>query len=154
MFVNSFPYHIQEYNEFQRYDTVIGAGAVQLSGGQKQRVAIARAIVRKPQILLLDEATSALDTESERMVQTALDKASEGRTTLCIAHRLSTIRNASKILVFDQGLIPERGIHDQLIRQNGIYANMVRAQEIEKAKDDTTQDGKSVLIVRVSKKFN
>ncbi|CBJ25073.1 P-GlycoProtein related [Caenorhabditis elegans] len=122
------------------YNTVIGAGAVQLSGGQKQRVAIARAIVRKPQILLLDEATSALDTESERMVQTALDKASEGRTTLCIAHRLSTIRNASKILVFDQGLIPERGIHDQLIRQNGIYANMVRAQEIEKAKDDTTQD--------------
>nr|CAA46191.1 P-glycoprotein C [Caenorhabditis elegans] len=110
-----------------RYDTVIGAGAVQLSGGQKQRVAIARAIVRKPQILLLDEATSALDTESERMVQTALDKASEGRTTLCIAHRLSTIRNAST--------------HDELIsKDDGIYASMVKAQEIERAKEDTTLD--------------
>uniref|UniRef100_A0A1I7SYH3 ABC-type xenobiotic transporter n=1 Tax=Caenorhabditis tropicalis TaxID=1561998 RepID=A0A1I7SYH3_9PELO len=124
-----------------RYNTVIGAGAVQLSGGQKQRVAIARAIVRKPQILLLDEATSALDTESERMVQAALDKASEGRTTLCIAHRLSTIRNASKILVFDKGLIAERGTHDELIAdEEGIYASMVRAQEIERAKEDTTLD--------------
>ncbi|CAL2049482.1 unnamed protein product [Caenorhabditis brenneri] len=122
------------------YNTVIGAGAVQLSGGQKQRVAIARAIVRKPQILLLDEATSALDTESERMVQAALDKAARGRTTLCIAHRLSTIRNADKILVFDQGLIAERGTHDQLLRQNGIYASMVRAQEIERAKEDTAED--------------
>ncbi|CAI2356591.1 unnamed protein product [Caenorhabditis sp. 36 PRJEB53466] len=122
------------------YDTVIGAGAVQLSGGQKQRVAIARAIVRKPQILLLDEATSALDTESERMVQAALDKASQGRTTLCIAHRLSTIRNASKILVFDQGLIAERGTHDELIQKDEIYASMVRAQEIERAKEDTTLD--------------
>ncbi|CAL2049481.1 unnamed protein product [Caenorhabditis brenneri] len=124
-----------------RYNTVIGAGAVQLSGGQKQRVAIARAIVRKPQILLLDEATSALDTESERMVQAALDKASEGRTTLCIAHRLSTIRNASKILVFDQGLIAERGTYDELIAdEDGIFASMVRAQEIERAKEDTTLD--------------
>uniref|UniRef100_A0A1I7SYH1 ABC-type xenobiotic transporter n=1 Tax=Caenorhabditis tropicalis TaxID=1561998 RepID=A0A1I7SYH1_9PELO len=122
------------------YNTQIGAGAVQLSGGQKQRVAIARAIVRKPQILLLDEATSALDTESERMVQHALEKASQGRTTLCIAHRLSTIRNANKILVFDQGLIAERGNHEQLIRLNGIYASMVRAQEIERAKEDTTED--------------
>ncbi|EGT30541.1 CBN-PGP-3 protein [Caenorhabditis brenneri] len=124
-----------------RYNTVIGAGAVQLSGGQKQRVAIARAIVRKPQILLLDEATSALDTESERMVQAALDKASKGRTTLCIAHRLSTIRNASKILVFDQGLIAERGTYDELIAdEDGIFASMVRAQEIERAKEDTTLD--------------
>ncbi|KAF1747317.1 hypothetical protein GCK72_023779 [Caenorhabditis remanei] len=124
-----------------RYNTVIGAGAVQLSGGQKQRVAIARAIVRRPQILLLDEATSALDTESERMVQAALDKASQGRTTLCIAHRLSTIRNASKILVFDQGLIAERGTHDELIaKEDSIYSNMVRAQEIERAKEDTTLD--------------
>ncbi|ULT80912.1 hypothetical protein L3Y34_011051 [Caenorhabditis briggsae] len=126
------------------YNTIIGAGAVQLSGGQKQRVAIARAIVRKPQILLLDEATSALDTESERMVQAALDKASQGRTTLCIAHRLSTIRNASKILVFDQGLIVEKGTHDQLIRQNGIYASMVRAQEIERAKEDTVVEDDSL----------
>ncbi|PIC16677.1 hypothetical protein B9Z55_023203 [Caenorhabditis nigoni] len=124
-----------------KYNTVIGAGAVQLSGGQKQRVAIARAIVRRPQILLLDEATSALDTESERMVQAALDKASKGRTTLCIAHRLSTIKNASKILVFDQGLIAERGTHDELIsKEDGIYASMVAAQEIERAKEDTTLD--------------
>ncbi|CAI5456136.1 unnamed protein product [Caenorhabditis angaria] len=122
------------------YDTVIGAGAVQLSGGQKQRVAIARALVRKPQILLLDEATSALDTESERMVQGALDKASKGRTTLCIAHRLSTIRNSDKILVFDQGLIVETGSHDELMALQGIYSNMVKAQEIERAKEDTTLD--------------
>ena len=75
------------------------------------------------------------------MVQAALDKASQGRTTLCIAHRLSTIRNANKILVFDQGLIVESGTHDQLIRQNGIYTSMVRAQEIERAQDDTTTEG-------------
>lgn len=129
------------------YDTVIGAGAVQLSGGQKQRIAIARAIVRKPRILLLDEATSALDTESERMVQSALDKASEGRTTLCIAHRLSTVRNASKILVFDQGLIVEQGRHEELMaKENGIYNSMVKAQEIEKSREDTTLDEECVSI--------
>ncbi|CAB3399755.1 unnamed protein product [Caenorhabditis bovis] len=122
------------------YDTVIGAGAVQLSGGQKQRIAIARALVRNPKILLLDEATSALDTESERMVQAALDKASKGRTTLCIAHRLSTVRNASKILVFDQGLIVEQGSHHELMELNGIYRSMVKAQEIEQAQEDTTLD--------------
>ncbi|KAF1747318.1 hypothetical protein GCK72_023780 [Caenorhabditis remanei] len=138
------------------YETLIGAGAVQLSGGQKQRVAIARAIVRKPQILLLDEATSALDTESERMVQAALDKASQGRTTLCIAHRLSTIRNANKILVFDQGLIVESGTHDQLIRQNGIYTSMVRAQEIERAQDDTTTEDDTLDddIVSISRRMS
>ncbi|CAI4232536.1 unnamed protein product [Auanema sp. JU1783] len=123
------------------YNTVIGESAVQLSGGQKQRIAIARALARKPKILLLDEATSALDTESERVVQNALDKAREGRTTICVAHRLSTVRNADQIFVFDKGIIVQRGNHDELIEdEQGIYAQMVRMQEVEQAEDDTTLD--------------
>uniref|UniRef100_A0AC34Q744 ABC transmembrane type-1 domain-containing protein n=1 Tax=Panagrolaimus sp. JU765 TaxID=591449 RepID=A0AC34Q744_9BILA len=113
------------------YDTKIGDGGIRLSGGQKQRLAIARALIRKPRILLLDEATSALDTESERVVQDALDQASSGRTTITVAHRLSTVKNADKIIVFESGRIIEQGTHEQLFSNlNGFYRQLVLSQQI------------------------
>lgn len=112
----------------QGFDTEVGERGVTLSGGQRQRVAIARAILRNAPILLLDEATSALDSESEQLVQEALDKLTEGRTTLVIAHRLATVRHADSILLFDQGKLVARGPHAELVKKNALYAKLAKLQ--------------------------
>jgi subfamily B ATP-binding cassette protein MsbA len=112
----------------QGYDTEIGESGVLLSGGQRQRLAIARALFKDPPILILDEATSALDTESERLVQGALERLMRGRTTLVIAHRLSTIRSADKIVVLDKGVIVEEGPHEELLARRGIYRKLYDLQ--------------------------
>ncbi len=119
-FIMSFP---------DKFDTLVGDRGIQLSGGQRQRVAIARAVLKNPSILILDEATSSLDSESERLVQEALDKLMIGRTSIVIAHRLSTIRNADKIVVLQKGEVVEMGTHQELItNQNGLYQKLSRLQ--------------------------
>ena len=112
----------------QGYATMLGDRGVNISGGQRQRISIARAILKNPRILILDEATSALDTESERVVQDALDRLMIGRTSFVIAHRLSTIKNADKILVLEHGALVEAGTHDELIAKNGLYAHFYQIQ--------------------------
>lgn len=99
-----------------------------LSGGQKQRIAIARAILRDARVLLLDEATSALDAESERAVQEAVDRLSQGRTVLVVAHRLATVKKADRIVVFDEGRVVATGRHDDLVAEGGLYARLAKLQ--------------------------
>ena len=112
----------------QGYATYLGERGVMLSGGQKQRIAIARAILRDAAVLLLDEATSALDAESERAVQSAVDRLAEGRTTIVVAHRLATVKRANRIVVFEAGKIAAIGTHDDLVAQGGLYARLARLQ--------------------------
>ncbi|MCB9309238.1 MAG: ATP-binding cassette domain-containing protein [Lewinellaceae bacterium] len=119
-FIQSFP---------EGFETIVGERGVKLSGGQRQRIAIARAILKDPKILILDEATSSLDAESEKLVQEALEKLMEGRTSIIIAHRLATVKNVDTIYVLDKGKIVEKGHHDQLIQlEHGVYASLARLQ--------------------------
>jgi len=112
----------------QGYDTVIGERGVKISGGERQRLAIARALLRNPPLLLLDEATSSLDTESERLVQAALERLMHDRTVLVIAHRLSTVQHADRIVVLERGQVVADGTHDQLMSQDGIYRKLYNLQ--------------------------
>ena len=127
------------------YQTNIGERGFLLSGGQKQRIAIARAIISDPKILLLDEATSALDTKSEGVVQAALDKAAQGRTTVIIAHRLSTIKHADNIVVMSEGRIIEQGSHDQLLEKKNAYYNLIEAQRIASKQESRNEDENLIL---------
>ena len=128
------------------YATPVGERGLKLSGGEKQRVAIARALLKQPRILIFDEATSALDSKSEQAIQAELDRIAHGHTTLVIAHRLSTIMDADQILVMDHGRIVERGTHQALLAQDGVYAQMWALQQQEDAERDT----KEALAARVA----
>ena len=111
------------------YNTMVGEKGYSLSGGERQRIAIARALIHNPRILILDEATAALDTETEKLIQDAINKLTHNRTTFAIAHRLSTLRNADKLLVLDRGKVAEFGTHAELLEARGIYYKLVMAQQ-------------------------
>jgi ATP-binding cassette subfamily B protein len=134
--------HVSDFlpNLSDGLETEAGPRGSALSGGQRQRVVIARALLRDTPILLLDEATSALDAQSEKLVREALEELARGRTTLVIAHRLSTVRNADKIIVMDAGRVVDEGTHEELMKRDGIYANLYRLQ---------FQDGKKVADTHV-----
>jgi ATP-binding cassette subfamily B (MDR/TAP) protein 1 len=132
----------------EKYDTVVGEGGVLLSGGQKQRIAIARAVVSKPKILLLDEATSAIDSQTESLVQEALETVRDRSTTVVIAHRLSTIKNADEIVIMSKGKTIEQGTHTELLALNSAYSKFVKAQtlatkppEVNRGRDVAENDG-------------
>ena len=117
------------------YSTYVGERGVMLSGGQKQRIAIARAILRDAPVLLLDEATSALDSESEQVVQSAVDALAKDRTTIVIAHRLATVKKADRILVMDHGKVVAQGTHESLMKEGGLYARLARLQFVSDVKE-------------------
>ena len=127
-----------------KYDTMVGEGGTQLSGGQKQRIAIARALINDPRILLLDEATSALDNGSEAIVQSALDRAQKGRTTIVVAHRLSTVRNADCIVALKDGKVAEKGTHEELMALNGLYHSLVESQLAPKGDYEGTGEKETI----------
>ena len=123
------------------YDTIVGDRGVKLSGGQRQRISLARAILRRPPLLILDEATSAVDTRTEEIIQRNLNQFKDGRMTVAVAHRLSTIRDADLILVLVEGVVVERGTHNELISQDGVYADLwaVQTGELDKATGEATR---------------
>lgn len=126
------------------YNTMVGDGGTKLSGGQRQRISIARAVIKKPKILILDEATSAIDVRGERIVQAALDKVSQGRTTITIAHRLSTIKKADTIVVLQKGRVVEKGTHEELLKdETGVYYGLVNAQQLSLGEPTDADDSDS-----------
>jgi hypothetical protein len=147
------PFCSRNFNMVQGYNTQVGDAGIKLSGGQRQRLAIARSIIKRPKILILDEATSSIDVRGERLVQAALDRASEGRTTITIAHRLSTIKKADKIMVLKKGKVIEQGTHDSLLsNKDGAYWALVNAQKLTMGasyadESDLIESSKTELLV-------